>query len=283
LHETPHVTHIQGDVTSPATVEDLVRDHDAVFHLAAVVGFANVMRDPLRTLYTSINGTHTVLHACYKHKKRMLLTSTSAVYGRAAETPEGVYEDDDGMLGPTARPSWSYAYAKAVDECFAFAYHRQYRVPVIITRVFNTVGPRQSADAGFVLPRFAQSAVKGTPLEVHSPGTQSRTFCHVMDVARGLAQLMECDAAVGEQVDIGGTHTISMWDLAVLVRRIANSQSAIQLVPQPYGPGYDNVQDRKPALAKARRLFGYRPLIPLEKIVQDVVSEARAWHEVSPC
>lgn len=273
--EIPGVEYITGSVTDQGLMQEEIRRHDAVFHLASVVGFVNVMRDPVSTITTSLYGGATVMHFASRAKKRVLFTSTSAVYGRSTDGGEVVRETDDCRLGPTTATSWSYAYAKAADECLAFAYYKQTGFPVIVARLFNTVGPGQSAAAGFVLPRFCRAALKGEPLLVHAPGTQTRTFAHVTDVTRGLAKLMETDGALGHIVNLGGTHTLSMWDLAILVRRLAESDSPIHLVPPPYGTGYDNVVDRKPCLDKARALIGYRPVIPLEKVIQDVLAEVR--------
>jgi len=264
--------YVQGDVQDPALVGPLVKNHDAIFHLAAVVGFARVLGDPFKTITTSLYGTAGVLHYARKHHRRVLLTSTSAVYGKTVNGGQPVKESDASLLGPTTTPSWSYAYAKAADECLALAYHRQYETPAIIARVFNTVGPRQSADAGFVLPRFVRQALNGDALTVHTPGSQTRTFCHVKDVVRGLAELMECDQAVGEVVNIGGTETISMWDLAERVIDATESTSSPLLADAPY-TGYDNVTDRTPCLDKAWDLIHYLPRYGLEEMIDDVVQE----------
>lgn len=266
-------TYVRGDVMDGPLVETLVKTHDAVFHLAAVVGFANVMDDPTGTITTSLYGTGVVLHACYEHKKRVLLTSTSAVYGKTANGGQEVRETDPCLMGNTGVRSWSYAYAKAADECLAMAYHQQHKVPAIVARVFNTVGARQSADAGFVLPRFVEQALAEKPMTVHAPGDQTRTFCHVTDTVDGLARLMECDRALGEVVNIGGTETISMWDLALTVRQHVESPSPVHLVEHEYGPGYDNVEDRRPNLEKAYALFRYVPKYTLADMIQDVVEE----------
>lgn len=272
-HSVTGVTYLQGDVMDPELVEPLIERHDATFHLAAVVGFANVMADPLATVTTSLYGTAEVLYLSHKHNKRVLLTSTSAVYGKTVNGGDAVREDEACLFGPTTTRSWCYAYAKAADECLALAYHAQEATPVIIARVFNTVGPRQSGDAGFVLPRFVRQAVRGEPLSVHTPGSQTRTFCHVKDTARGLADLMECDKALGEVVNIGGAETISMLDLAHRVVSLSESRSRVALVEAPYGPGYDNVTDRKPDLSKAHRLFGYKPGYDLDTMIYDAIED----------
>lgn len=265
-------TGIVGSVTDSRLVSTLVKDHDAVFHLAAVVGFANVMREPLRTLHTSSMGTGVVLKACHQHGKRILFTSTSAVYGRTTDSQQPVAETASVQLGPTGTRSWCYAYGKAAEECLAFAYHQTKGLPVIVARLFNTVGPGQSAPAGFVIPRLVEAAVQGWPLTVHAPGTQSRTFAHVADVAEGLANLMECDKAVGEIVNLGGTATITMYDLADRIRTLLESASPIEVVPDPYGAGYENVAHRVPDLTKAQGLIGYRPTRSLDTIITDTLA-----------
>lgn len=273
LYSVTGATYVEGDVMDPDVIEPLIQHHDATFHLAAIVGFANVMRDPLSTVTTSLYGTAEVLHFSHVYDKRVLLTSTSAVYGKTVNGGDAVREDEACLFGPTSTRSWCYAYAKAADECLALAYHAMHDTPVIIARVFNTVGPRQSADAGFVLPRFVRQAVRGEPLSVHTPGTQTRTFCHVRDTAEGLARLMECDKALGEVVNIGGTETISMLDLAHRVVGLSESASRVVMVDQPYGPGYDNVTDRKPDIGKAHRLFGYRPKYDLDTMIADAIED----------
>lgn len=264
------VYYVQGDVRDRRVLGPLVAQADAVFHLAAVVGFAHVMGDMRQTVLTNTEGTAAVLLECQLWRKRVLLTSTSACYGRATNGNHPVRETDDGVLGPPTTTSWSYAYAKAADECLAFAYHREHQVPVIVTRLFNTVGPRQSAEAGFVLPRFVQQALTGQPLTVYAPGTQTRTFGHVRDVVDGLARLMECDGAVGELVNLGGSQTISMWNLAEYVRARLQSSSPIEVIAPPYGVGYDNVVDRTPDLSKVGRLIGYTPRLGLAEMIYDV-------------
>lgn len=270
----PKVRYSVGDVLDEkGPLESLMAAHDATFHLAAVVGFANVMADPIRTITTSLYGTGEVLYFAHKHQKRVLLTSTSAVYGKTANGGDAVKENEACLFGPTATRSWSYAYAKAADECLALAYHQTSHTPVIVARLFNTVGPGQSADAGFVLPRFVGQALRGEPLTVHLPGTQTRTFCHVRDTAKGLADLMECDKALGQVVNIGGTETISMWDLAIKVKLFTESPSPVQLITQPYGDGYENVEDRKPCLDKAFELFRYLPKHGLDDMIFDTVTD----------
>jgi UDP-glucose 4-epimerase len=272
VHQAQGAYYIQGSVTDERLLEGTIPHHDAVFHLAATVGFANVMHDTVRTCLTSTIGSFEVFYFCSQHQKRILFTSTSACYGRACGRSV-VRETDDGILGSPKTASWSYAYAKAADEALAFAYHRERQLPVIVARLFNTVGPYQSGEAGFVLPRFVQQALQHKPLQVHEPGTQTRTFCHVADTVRCLAKLMECDRAPGELVNVGGNQTVSMAELADRVIDLTASESRIELVDHGYGPGYDNVVDRRPDLAKLDRLIHDGPKIGLDAMITDVIFE----------
>ena len=245
-----------GDVRDPRALGPAMKGCDGVFHLAAVVGFANVMGNIRETITTNTAGTDLVLQYANMIGCKVLLTSTSACYGRATNAGQLVNESMDGILGPTSTASWSYAYAKAVDEALAFGYYRECGLPVVVTRLFNTVGPGQSGEAGFVLPRFVGAALEHRRIEVHAPGTQERTFVDVRDVAEILVRLMEQPSAVGELVNVGGVERYSMRGLAMLVRDTLQSQSEIEIVEQPYGNGYDNVTDRRPSLTKLYGLLG---------------------------
>lgn len=266
--------HVYGSASNPALMEALIPRHDAVFHLAAVVGFARVMPHLVQTITSTTACAETVFSLCARFKTRVLFTSTSAVYGRGNGKPAS--ETDDALVGPSPTQSWSYAYAKAAAEALAFAYHREAALPVIVTRVFNTVGPGQSAEAGFVLPRFCRQAVDGEPLTVYAPGTQRRTFAHVQDVVEGLARLMACEEAVGELVNVGGTHTVSVQELAMMVVESAESHSPIVTGPAPYRVGYDDIESRCPNVEKAHRLTGWRPMRTLDEIIEDALADMRS-------
>jgi UDP-glucose 4-epimerase len=271
------VAYTRGDVRTRSALAPLVYRMDGIFHLAAVVGFANVMAQMRETIATNTEGTANVLHYAQLCHVPVLLTSTSACYGRATNSAP-VREDQDGILGPTYKTSWSYAYAKAVDEALTFAYHQEYGLPVCVTRLFNTVGPGQSAEAGFVLPRFVRAAAENLPLEVHHPGTQLRTFAHVTDVVRMLMGLMDQihSSANGQLVNVGGTARVTMLDLAHRVVDMLHSTSEVRLIDAPYGPGYDNVTDRKPDLTKVQALTGMVPALTLDDMIRDV-----ALHEMA--
>jgi nucleoside-diphosphate-sugar epimerase len=265
------VHHIYGSAAEPRLMQPLMSRHDGVFHLAAVVGFAKVMADIRGTVTETTSTAATVFELAAQTKTRTLFTSTSAVYGRGNGHP--AKETDDALVGPSPTQSWSYAYAKAAAECLAFAYHREAEAPIIVTRVFNTVGPGQSAEAGFVLPRFCRQAVRGELLTVYHPGTQRRTFCHVRDVVRGLADLMTCDQAVGELVNVGGTANVTMTELAQIVQHRANSESRIVLTAPPYPVGYDDIEAREPDLTKVGGLIDYAPRYSLGDMVDETLAE----------
>jgi len=259
--------HVYGNVAERRLMTPLIQRHDGVFHLAAVVGFAKVMPNVIQTVTETTATSQTVFAIASQTKTRTLFTSTSAVYGRGNGHP--AKETDDALVGPSPTQSWSYAYAKAAAECLAFAYHREAQAPIIVTRVFNTVGPGQSAEAGFVLPRFCKQALHGEPLTVYAPGTQRRTFCHVSDVVRALADLMTCDEAVGELVNVGGTANVSVRTLAEVVRFRANSLSPVTVQPPPYPTGYDDIEARQPDLTKIAGLIDYVPKYSLDEMVDD--------------
>lgn len=268
------VHHVYGSAADPELMEALIPRHDGVFHLAAVVGFAKVMPHLVETVTETTSSAEAVFRAAAQSHTRVLFTSTSAVYGRGNGT--AVRETDDALVGPSPVQSWSYAYAKAAAECLAFAYVREQDAPFIVTRVFNTVGPGQSAEAGFVLPRFCRQACNGAPLTVYAPGTQTRTFAHVHDVVRALVELMVCDEAVGQLVNVGGTATVTMHELAEKVRARAQSQSPIQVMEPPYRQGtYDDIESRKPDLTKIGALIGYVPRYDLADMIDDVLATVR--------
>lgn len=274
-YRVPGVYYVHGNVMDEKLIRAVVPRHDAVFHLASVCGFATVMREPVRTIQSGTLGAAWVFAVAAEHQKRVLFTSTSAVYGRNGASY--AKETDDAHLGSTGTVSWSYAYTKALNECLAFSYATEDHLPVIVCRLFNTVGPRQSAEAGFVLPRFVRQALAGEPLTVHKPGSQARTFCHVKDTVGALAGLMECDDAVGQLVNVGGIERVSMERLAERVVEVTHSPSVIRLVDQPYGPGYDNVTDRSPDLTKLQSLTGYTPHYGLDKMIRDTAMDL-VWH-----
>jgi UDP-glucose 4-epimerase len=253
-------------------VAELVDDADIIVHLAAAVGVRLIVESPVRTIETNVNGTQLILEAASKKRKLVLTASTSEVYGKSTQVP--FREDADLVIGPTSKGRWSYAASKALDEFLALSYWKEKKVPVIVVRLFNTVGPRQTGRYGMVLPNFVQQALKNQPISVYGDGKQSRCFCDVRDTVEGLVRLMDRDSAVGEVVNVGNTEEISIEGLARIVRDRTSSSSSIQYVPydQAYEPGFEDMMRRVPSVDKLSFLTGFRPQTPLTEIVDRVSS-----------
>lgn len=250
---------------------ELVDDCDAIFHLAAAVGVKLIVESPVRTIETNVKGTEVVLECASKKKKKVLLTSTSEVYGKASKVPFA--EEDDLVLGPTFKGRWSYACSKAIDEFLALAYWKEKRLPVVIARLFNIVGPRQTGRYGMVVPTFIHQAILGHPITVYGDGTQSRSFTHVSDAVGALIQLAQHPDAVGEVFNVGSVEEVTIDDLARLVKHMTRTNSEIRYIPydEAYEEGFEDMPRRVPDLGKIERLLGYRPTCSLREIVQDVI------------
>ena len=251
---------------------ELIDDADVVFHLAAAVGVLNIVESPVRTIETNVGGSELVLELAAKKKKRVLIASTSEVYGKSTKFPFS--EEDDLVLGPTTKARWSYACSKSIDEFLALAYHRERKLPVTIVRLFNTVGPRQTGRYGMVLPTFVRQALCGVPLTVFGNGEQSRCFAHVEDIVKGLVQCISCDAAVGHVFNLGNTEEVTMNALAEKVIEATESTSTVRYLSydEAYGKGFEDMQRRVPDISKARQWFGYAPSQLLDDIVKSVVA-----------
>lgn len=251
----------------------LARQSSLIFHLAAAVGVELVVREPVRTIQTNVHETETLLHAASEGGTPVLLTSTSEVYGKSRKA--AFSETDDLCIGPPHLGRWAYACSKLLDEFLALAHGREHRLPVIIARLFNTVGPRQTGRYGMVLPRFVQSALEGRPIEVHGTGRQTRCFCHVHDTVEALCRLAACEAAYGQVVNVGSTREIQIGELAQLVKRLCQSSSPIVWVSyaEAYEPGFEDMQRRRPVIRRLRQLTGFQPRIPLEQAIADVREE----------
>jgi UDP-glucose 4-epimerase len=253
-------------------VAELVDDADVIVHLAAAVGVKLIVESPVRTIETNVNGTQRILEAACKKRKLVLTASTSEVYGKNTNVP--FHEDADLVLGPTTKGRWSYAASKALDEFLALSYWKEKRLPVIIARLFNTVGPRQIGRYGMVLPNFVKAALDNTPISVYGDGKQSRCFCDVRDTVEALVRLIDTERAVGEVVNVGNTEEISIEGLAQLVKQRTASSSAIRFVPydQAYEPGFEDMMRRVPSVDKLQALTGFRPLTPLTEIIDRVAA-----------
>jgi len=281
LLDHPGFTHTIESITNEAVMDRLVSECDIIYHLAAAVGVEMVMKEPLRTLQINVLGTEAVLRFANRYQKKVLLASTSEVYGKNGKMP--FKEEDDCVLGPTTRLRWCYAASKMLDEFLALAYHRERELPVIIVRFFNTVGPRQTGHYGMVVPRFVRQALVGDPITVYGDGMQTRCFADVADVVRGIIGLVRHPDAVGQVFNIGSTEEITILELARRVKTLTESRSQIIFVPyeQAYGEGFEDMRRRVPDLSKISRLIGYRPQISLDETLRRVIDyerEALATH-----
>ncbi len=267
---------VVGSVRDQSLVYELVEQCDKTIHLAAAVGVKLVLDRPSHSIHTNVNGTENVLHAAAVQKKLVFIASSSEVYGKSARA--SFDEADDLILGSTSNLRWSYAIAKALDECLALAYNQENRVPVIVGRLFNTTGPRQTGRYGMVLPGFVTQALQGQPITVYGSGEQSRCFAHVYDIVESIVRLINKPEAVGQVFNIGNDEEISINDLAEFVRDATGSQSEIQKLAygDVYAAGFEEMQRRKPSLSKLEKAIGYRPCTPLATIVDDVIEEKKA-------
>lgn len=256
-------------------VAELVDWADVVYHLAAAVGVELIVESPVRAIETNVHCTEVVLTQASKKKKPVLIASTSEVYGKSTDIP--FREDGDLLLGPTVKGRWSYACSKAIDEFLALAYWKERRLPTVVGRLFNTVGPRQTGRYGMVIPTFVTQALSGRPITVYGDGTQRRCFCHVKDVAPALVALMRRDDVYGEVFNIGSTEEISIVDLARLVRDVTESDSEIAFVPydEAYEAGFEDMPQRIPDTTKIRDLLGWEPRRSLTAILTDILEHFR--------
>jgi UDP-glucose 4-epimerase len=264
-----------GSALDVPLVTEMVDRADVTIHLAAAVGVRLIVERPVHTIETNVRATEVVLSAAAKKQKLVVVASTSEVYGKSTSVP--FREDQDLQLGPTSHSRWAYACSKALDEWLALAYFREKGVPVIVTRFFNTVGPRQTGRYGMVLPNFAAQALRNEPITVYGSGTQSRCFGHVRDAIEGLLRLIALPEARNEVFNIGSSEEVSIRQLAELVRAEAGSSSEIQMVPysEAYAAGFEDMMRRVPDVSKLERVTGFRPRTPLAEIVRDVVEDQR--------
>jgi nucleoside-diphosphate-sugar epimerase len=269
-------------VLSRTVVNELVNKVDVVFHLAAAVGPRLIVEQPVRTIVTNLEGSEIVLDHCARFGKRVLVASTSEVYGDHRSS-EPLHEDARRVYGPTTQKRWLYADSKAMDEYLALAYRQERELDFVVARLFNTVGPRQSGRYGMVVARFVQAAVAGTPLEIHGDGTQTRTFCHVRDTIRALQGLMDSSETTGEIYNVGSRNWISIGDLAARVLELTGSTSELVHVPyeQVYGTGIDDMLHRVPAIEKIEAAIGWRPERTLDEILEDVIAFERDGAEAA--
>lgn len=275
LRPLPHFQFVRETIRNSQVLDRLTSEADVVVHLAAAVGVQLIVDDPVRTIRTNVMGTEAVLEAANRYSCKVLLASTSEVYGKGVRVP--FREDDDRLMGATTRSRWSYAESKAIDEFLGLAYHRQFGLPLVVMRFFNTVGPRQTGRYGMVVPRFVRHALAGEPLDVYGDGTQSRCFADVDDVTRAVASLAEHGQAVGQVFNVGATEEITIHDLAKRVIRLTGSTSEIRLVPydEAYAPGFEDMMRRVPSIDKLAKLIGYRPVHSLDDTLRRVIEWER--------
>ncbi len=266
------VEFIKGSVIDSRLVEKAIKKVDIIFHLAAVVGVKLVLKEPVKTILTNIRGTEMVLSIAQKYNRKVMIASTSEVYGKGVKVPFS--ENDDILMGPTTRSRWSYACSKAIDEFLSLAYFKEKNLPVVIVRLFNTVGPRQSERYGMVLPNFVKQALTGRDITVYGDGTQTRSFCHVLDVVSALHKLALTDKAIGQVFNVGNDEEISIKELAERVRRQANSSSKIVFIPydKAYGGGFDEIPRRIPDITKLKQTIGFAPKYSINDIIIDTIN-----------
>ena len=269
----PRFRFLEGNVTDSALIHGLVAQSDRVFHLAAAVGVKYVLENPLRSLITNIRGTEVVLEACAEHERKVMVFSSSEVYGKGVSVPFS--EDDDRVMGPTHKLRWSYACGKSVDECLAQAYYQQRQLPVIVVRCFNTCGPRQTGAYGMVIPNMITRALRNEPILVFGDGEQSRCFSAVHDVVRGVLMLAEREEAYGEVFNVGSDEEVSVLELARRIRKMCDSRSEIEFVPyeKVYGSSFEDMRRRVPDLGKIGRHVGYRPEISLNQLLEMTIRD----------
>ena len=263
-------------VTNQHLMAELVDLCDAVYHLAAAVGVRLIVESPVKTIETNVRGTEVVLHHAAKKRKRVLITSTSEVYGKRDRVPFS--ENDDLVMGATDKGRWSYACSKAIDEFLAIAYWKEKKVPTVIARLFNTVGPRQTGRYGMVIPNFVRQALKGEDITVYGDGSQSRCFAHVSDVVGALIRLIENQKAVGEVYNIGNNKEVTILQLAERIKSLTGSDSRIVFVPydQAYEEGFEDMLRRVPDLSKIHKLIDYQPTFDLDEILESVIAYQRS-------
>lgn len=276
LEKHPNVRIVIEDIRNIHTTDRMVSECDVVFHLAAAVGVHKIISEPINTIETNIGGTEILLKATRRYRKKILIASTSEVYGKGVTFP--FKEDDDSLLGPTSKSRWSYAASKAIDEFLALAYHYEVGLPVVLFRLFNTVGPRQTGQYGMVVPRFVQWAVENKPIQVYGDGEQSRCFGNVHDVVDAIYRLSKNDDAIGELFNIGNNEEVTIRQLAERIRERADSSSDIVLVPYEEAyqdPGFEDFRRRVPSVDKIGRVIGWEPTTSLDETIDQIIAYYR--------
>jgi UDP-glucose 4-epimerase len=272
LRELPHFQFVRETITNQLVLDRLTSDSDIVIHLAAAVGVKLIVEDPVRTIQTNINSTEVVLTTANRYGCKVLIASTSEIYGKGVKVP--FCEDDDCLIGATSHSRWAYATSKAIDEFLGLAFNSQFNLPVVVMRLFNTIGPRQTGQYGMVIPRFVRQALRNEPIQVYGDGQQSRCFGDMLDVTGAISKLSEHPNAVGQVFNIGSTQEITILDLAKRVKELTESSSSIQflLYEEAYAPGFEDMRRRVPSIEKVGHLIGYTPHYSLDDTLKRVIS-----------
>ena len=270
VHLDGKVTTIDGDIRNIELLDQLTKDADLVLHMAAALGVNTILESPLESMSTNITGSEVVLNAAAKHIKRIVIASTSEIYGKNTKQP--LNETDDRVVGAPQKIRWTYSDAKAIEEAMAFALHQEKKLSVTTVRLFNTVGPRQTGRYGMVVPRFVQAALKNEPLTVYGDGTQSRVFCHVDDAVQAIVTMAANDATIGDVYNVGGTGEVTIKHLAEQVIKVTGSNSAITYTSysDAYPAGFEDIQRRVPDISKVKSAIGWTPTKDLNQIICDI-------------
>ena len=271
-HITKNFEIIDGDIRNTDLINDTIKDVDLVFHMAAALGVNTILESPLESISTNIAGSEVVLNAAANHKKRILIASTSEIYGKNPKQP--LNENDDRVVGSPQKIRWSYSDAKAIEEAMAFSLNQEKGLKVTTARLFNTVGPRQSAHYGMVVPRFVRSALTNEPISIYGDGTQSRVFCHVHDAIEALLALVGTDKTINEVYNVGGTGEVTIKELADQVIKETKSQSSIEYITyeKAYAPGFEDMQRRVPDISKIKHDLNWAPKKNLSQTIADVAA-----------
>jgi UDP-glucose 4-epimerase len=270
-HLEGKVTTIDGDIRNIELIDQLTKDSDLVLHMAAALGVNTILESPLESMSTNITGSEVVLNAATKHNKRIIIASTSEIYGKNPKQP--LSETDDRVVGAPQKIRWTYSDAKAIEEAMAFALHQEKKLPVTTVRLFNTVGPRQTGRYGMVVPRFVRAALNNEPITIYGDGTQSRVFCHVDDAVQAIATIADTDATIGDVFNVGGIGEVTIKQLAKQVVAITGSKSEITFTPysDAYTAGFEDIQRRVPDISKIKSAIGWTPSKDLNQIICHIV------------
>jgi UDP-glucose 4-epimerase len=269
-HLDGKVTTVDGDIRNIELAESLTKDSDLVLHMAAALGVNTILESPLESMSTNITGSEVVLNAAAKFNKRIIIASTSEIYGKNPKQP--LNETDDRIVGAPQKIRWTYSDAKAIEEAMAFALHQEKKLPVTTVRLFNTVGPRQTGRYGMVVPRFVQAALKNEPITIYGDGTQSRVFCHVLDAVQAITMMAATDSTIGDVYNVGGTGEVTIKQLAEKVIAVTGSQSAItySAYSDAYPAGFEDIQRRVPDISKVKNAISWVPTKDLTQIIRDI-------------